>query len=37
VGNYRALVAAALRHNPEWLISLDADERIEGIRQRCDE
>jgi glycosyltransferase involved in cell wall biosynthesis len=37
VGNYRALVAAALRHDPEWLISLDADERIEReFRQRCE-
>jgi glycosyltransferase involved in cell wall biosynthesis len=29
VGNFRALVSAALRHDPEWLISLDADERVE--------
>lgn len=29
VGNHRALVAAALRHGAEWLIALDADERVE--------
>lgn len=29
VGNYQRLVGAALRHDPEWLISLDADERVE--------
>ncbi len=29
VGNYRRLVRAALKHDPEWLISLDADERLE--------
>jgi hypothetical protein len=27
--NYRALVAAGLRHGPGWMISLDADERVE--------
>jgi Glycosyl transferase family 2 len=27
--NYRALVEAGLRHGAEWLISLDADERLE--------
>ncbi len=29
VGNYRALGAAGLRHEAEWLLSLDADERLE--------
>ncbi|MFH1178072.1 MAG: hypothetical protein V1750_11750 [Acidobacteriota bacterium] len=29
VGNYQKLVAAALRHEPQWLISLDSDERVE--------
>jgi glycosyltransferase involved in cell wall biosynthesis len=28
-GNYRRLAAAALRHRPDWLISVDADERLE--------
>jgi glycosyltransferase involved in cell wall biosynthesis len=28
-GNYRALVDAGLRHGAEWLVSLDADERLE--------
>ncbi len=28
-GNHRRLVAAALRHGAEWLIALDADERLE--------
>jgi hypothetical protein len=28
-GNYRALVGAALRHRAEWLICVDADERLE--------
>lgn len=28
-GNYQRLVRAALRHKPDWLISLDADERLE--------
>lgn len=28
-GNYRALVDGGLRHGAEWLISLDADERLE--------
>ncbi len=37
VGNYRALVAAALRHEPEWLISIDADERLERqFRRRAE-
>jgi hypothetical protein len=35
-GNYRALVAAGLRHRAEWLISLDADERLErSFRRRA--
>ena len=29
VGNHRALVAAALRHRPEWVLCVDADERLE--------
>jgi hypothetical protein len=28
-GNYRRLVAAALRQRPDWLVSIDADERLE--------
>lgn len=29
LGNHRALVAAALRHGADWILSLDADERVE--------
>lgn len=29
VGNHRLLVAAALRHGAEWIICVDADERLE--------
>jgi glycosyltransferase involved in cell wall biosynthesis len=29
VGNHRALVAASLRHGAEWLLCIDADERVE--------
>lgn len=29
VGNFRALVDAARRHGADWLLSLDADERLE--------
>ena len=29
VGNHRALVTAALRHDAEWVICVDADERLE--------
>lgn len=29
MGNHRKLVSAALRHGAEWLISIDADERLE--------
>lgn len=37
VGNYRLLVAAALRHRAQWLLSLDADERVEReFRKRCE-
>jgi glycosyltransferase involved in cell wall biosynthesis len=37
VGNYRALVAAGLRHGADWLLSLDADERVEReFRARCE-
>ena len=28
-GNHRKLVAAALRHGAEWIVSVDADERLE--------
>ena len=28
-GNHRALVTAALRHGADWLMSIDADERLE--------
>jgi hypothetical protein len=37
MGNYRALVTAALGHQPGWLISLDADERVEiDFRDRAE-
>jgi hypothetical protein len=29
MGNFRSLVAAAMRHSPDWLVSIDADERLE--------
>jgi len=29
VGNHRALVAAALAHDADWILSVDADERLE--------
>lgn len=29
VGNHRLLVAAALRHGAEWILCIDADERLE--------
>jgi len=29
VGNHRSLVAAALRHRAEWVLCIDADERLE--------
>jgi hypothetical protein len=29
VGNYRSLVRAAVRHGAGWIVSLDADERVE--------
>ena len=29
VGNHRSLVAAALRHGAEWIVCVDADERLE--------
>ncbi|CAB4913808.1 unannotated protein [freshwater metagenome] len=29
VGNHHALVACALRHGAEWIVALDADERLE--------
>jgi hypothetical protein len=28
-GNYRRVIAAALRHGAEWIIAVDADERLE--------
>ena len=37
VGNHRQLLAAALRHRAEWLLSVDADERLErDFRRRCE-
>lgn len=37
MGNHRRLVETALRHGAEWLISVDADERLErGFRCRCE-
>src|SRR5689334_12619829 len=29
IGNHRRLVAAGLRHGADWLLSIDADERVE--------
>ena len=29
VGNHRSLVDAALRHDADWIVSIDADERLE--------
>jgi hypothetical protein len=29
IGNYRRLLAAAMGHEPDWILSLDADERLE--------
>lgn len=29
VGNHRALIAAALRHSGDWVLCIDADERLE--------
>ena len=35
--NHRRLVEASWRHNPEWLIGVDADERLEsGFRDRAE-
>ncbi len=35
--NRRDLVAAALRHEPDWLLALDADERVElSFRRRAE-
>jgi len=37
VGNHRRLVEASLRHDADWLISIDADERLERtFRQRSE-
>lgn len=37
MGNHRALIAAALRHDADWLLSVDADERLEReFRARAD-
>lgn len=34
--NRRRIIAAAARHEPDWLIAVDADERLEkGFRQRA--
>jgi len=36
--NHRRLVEASWNHRPDWLIGLDADERLEiGFRRRADE
>jgi hypothetical protein len=37
VGNYRALVRAAIRHRADWIASLDADHRVEiDFRDRAE-
>ncbi|MEW5916203.1 MAG: glycosyltransferase family 2 protein [Gemmatimonadota bacterium] len=37
VGNHRQLVHAALRHNAEWIVCVDADERLErNFRARAE-
>jgi hypothetical protein len=37
VGNHRVLVAAALRHRAEWILCIDADERLErDFRRRAE-
>lgn len=37
VANHRALVTAALRHGADWIVSLDADERVEhAFRDRAE-
>jgi hypothetical protein len=36
-GNHRRLVAAALRHGAEWIVAVDADERLErDFRRRAE-
>lgn len=36
--NHRRLVEASWKHRPDWLLGLDADERLEqGFRQRAEE
>jgi hypothetical protein len=37
VGNHRSLVAAALRHRAQWILCIDADERLErDFRRRAE-
>ncbi len=37
IGNHRRLVSAAIRHGAEWIVSIDADERLEReFRRRCE-
>lgn len=37
VGNYRRLVESAVRHSADWVLALDADERLEvEFRRRAD-
>jgi glycosyltransferase involved in cell wall biosynthesis len=37
VGNHRALIAASLRHGADWVLSVDADDRLEReFRSRCE-
>jgi glycosyltransferase involved in cell wall biosynthesis len=37
VGNHRLLIAAALRHGAEWILCIDADERVEReFRRRAE-
>lgn len=37
VANHRALISAALRHDADWVICLDADHRLErAFRPRCE-
>jgi glycosyltransferase involved in cell wall biosynthesis len=37
MGNHQRLLAAALRHGAEWVVNVDADERLErDFRRRCE-